>query len=452
MAELTKVTWNGEPIKVNIYFESDDVYTVSTVSNGLEADSFIKKISFAMSEGNNKVNPLGIATSNRISLQIYDKDDNLSPMNKSSIYYGKILNGIKIEVFISYDGEEYVPYGIYYATSWSGNFGEGWHGLVSISAEDKINTIGNLEINDIQDYSDLTALGAIKNVMKALDISEDDYYIDPAIDTNITYGIIQGGKARNFLNNVCQLLLARVIVDRNGIIKFVPALDVYNTFNEIELGSGDLGSLSNKNNTNINYNKVSIKYLDAGSVSDELLFNDGNHALTTGMNVINDIRLRFRALSIEQVWVVYSGDAVIEDIEYVGYQSGIQLRINVSGGNIDECVIKGRGIVVSTEDKSVTIPVFLENVLGGMTFEFDTKQMMDSARAYIIGAAIANYLNVVNKNVEVSGTAITPKLDLGDKVIIKDTDTMYDGTYKVTAMNIEFGENYSLSATLIRLA
>ena len=50
-----------------------------------------------------------------------------------------------------------------------------------------------------------------------------------------------------------------------------------------------------------------------------------------------------------------------------------------------------------------------------------------------------------------NGTALTPRLYVGDKVTIENTDTMYDGTYKIVALNIEFGEDYSLSSTFIRL-
>ena len=60
-------------------------------------------------------------------------------------------------------------------------------------------------------------------------------------------------------------------------------------------------------------------------------------------------------------------------------------------------------------------------------------------------------MSKISRNVIMNGTALTPKLYVGDKVIIENTDTMYDGTYKIVALNIEFGEDYSLSSTFIRL-
>ena len=49
------------------------------------------------------------------------------------------------------------------------------------------------------------------------------------------------------------------------------------------------------------------------------------------------------------------------------------------------------------------------------------------------------------------GTALTPKLYIGDKIVVSGTDTMYDGEYKVVALDMTVGENYNLDVTMIRL-
>lgn len=451
MAVLKKQLWNGEPLKAVIKFGGGQTYTVFTSLDAGNSDNFIKQVDLNLGEGNSKVNPLGIATSNSINLQIYDKDDNLSPLNKKSPYYEKLVNGVEIDLFISYDGANYVPYGVYFTTAWSGGFSEGWHGLVNISAEDKLNTLGNYQLPDIPAYSNVQAGDLIANVMHGLGLTDTEYTIDPSINQTLLYGVAQGGKVRDFFNNICQLLFARVIIDRSGIVRFVPALKIYNTANELDIGPEYTGSFSNKNNNNINFNKVSVKYLEPGEIYRDVLFEDNSHILNDGTNLITDISFKHKALSVEQVYVLHDhSDATITSFGYRAYQNGIQLNINVKDGPINECSIVGEGMVVSTTDRSVTVDVDNATVVGGSTFEFDTKQMMTRSTASSIANNLKKYLSVISKNVILNGTALTPRLYVGDKIVIDGTDTLYDGVYKVINLDISIGEDYNLNATLIR--
>ena len=200
-----------------------------------------------------------------------------------------------------------------------------------------------------------------------------------------------------------------------------------------------------------------MKYLEAGETSRETLFTDNSHVLNDGENVITDINFKFRALSVESVSVLFNGAStedgpVIDSLTYRGYQKGIQLNIDVSNGPINECRLTGTGIAVSTTDRKVTVDVDNATVIGGSTFEFDTKQMMSKSKAQEIANNLKNYLSIINRNVIMSGTAITPRLNIGDKLTLSNTGTMYDGQYKVTGMNISIGEDYTLDATLIRIA
>ena len=457
MAVIEDKIWHGEPIKAVIKFDDKTEYTVYTDFEHSTSENFIKEIKFSLSEGNSSVNPLGIAVSNSINMQIFDKDDNLSPVNKNSIYYGKVVNGVEIDLFISYDGSSFEPYGIYFATSWDGQFSEGYHGLVNVSADDRLNTLGNYDMPELPAYSNVEAGDLIANVMSGLGLGTDEYTIDPSINQSLMYGIAQGGKVREFLNNICQLLFARVVIDRAGVVRFVPALSIYNNANEMEIGSDYTGTFQNKNNSNINYNKISVKYLEAGETSRETLFTDNSHVLNDGENVITDINFKFRALSVESVSVLFNGAStedgpVIDSLTYRGYQNGIQLNIDVSNGPINECRLTGTGVAVSTTDRKVTVDVDNATVIGGSTFEFDTKQMMSKSKAQEIANNLKNYLSIINRNVIMSGTAITPRLNIGDKLTLSNTGTMYDGQYKVTGMNISIGEDYTLDATLIRIA
>lgn len=456
MAVIEKIQWNGEPIKAIIKFDSSNPYIVYNDSSYDNSGNFIREIEFNLNEGNSNVNPLGISTSNSISMQLYDTEDNLSPANTKGKYYGKVVNGVEIELFISYDGVSWEPYGVYYATYWGGGYSEGSHNLVNVTADDKLNTIGNYDLPELPAYSNVQAGDLIGNIMQAIGISSNDYTIDPAINKELPWGITPGNKVRDAFNNICQLLFARVIIDRAGIIRFVPALKVYTTGNEIIIDgdSGYTGTFSNKNNNNINYNKISLKYLEAGDISRKTLFNDNTHSLSEGDNVITDINFQHRALSIEQVNVLHDETekgAYISSLHYKGYQNGIQVDIRVANGPINECQITGEGLTVSTTDKYINIDIDNSTIIGGSTFEFDTKQMMNKAYAQSLAESLRDYISIISRNIIMENTPITPRLYIGDKMTIRNTGTMYDGVYKVIALNIIMGEDYNLDATLIRL-
>lgn len=450
----TDVLWHGEPIKVVIHFDSNTTYTVYSVTGYDSSGNYIKKIDFNLSEGNNRVNPLGIATSNSISMSIFDVEDRLSPDNIDSPYYGKTVNGVEVEVFISYDGVNWTPFGIFYTTSWSGSYSEGYHNFVNVSAEDKMNTIGNMDMPEIPAYSGVYSAQLIGSVMEGIGLSQAEYYVDERINEQMTYGITTGNKVRDFMNNICQLLFARVIIDRSGRVCFVPALDTYEDANTFELTSGETGALSNKNTNNINYNKLRVKYLVYQGAGDRDEIFNVNRPLSLGSNSISDIQFIRKALSIEQIKCYFKkgvSTADISNVSYSGFQNGIQLSINVTGEAIDSCNIIGIGIPISTSDAYYDLAIGNASIVGGMTFEFDTKQIMDETKAQGIATSLRQYLTAVSRNINMNGCVLSPRVYVGDKIVIDDTNTMYDGTYKVTNMSISIGEDYSMNMTLIRV-
>lgn len=455
MAVISTKTWQGEPLKAVIKFATGVEYTVYSDQKIASDGNWIYTADFSYKEGTSSVNPLGVSTSNTVNISIYDADDNLSPANTNSIYYGKIVNGVEIDLFISYDNINWSNYGVWYATSWGGSFNNGYHNMVSVSAEDKLNTIGNYDLPELPAYANVTAGDLINNVFVGLGMTSSDYYIDPSINKNLLYGVTAGIKVREFFNNICQLLFARVVMSRAGVVMFVPALSIYNNCNELSIDHSYVGSLQNKNTNAVNYNKIKVKYLEAGAISRANLFKDTTHSLVVGTNVISDITFKNKVLSIEQIDCLYESAASLAEVTslyYQAYQNGIIMTLVLAGENTSSCELRGEGVIVSTTDKNVSVNVDNASVIGGITFEFDTKQMMSVEDATTIANYLKTYISVVSKNITMSDVPLTPKLYIGDKLTITGTDTMYDGIYKITTLSITFGEDYSMSMALIRVS
>lgn len=451
---ITNKLWSGEPIKATIKFAAGDyvVYSgeINVEGEVIETNNFIKSINFNLSNGNDSVNPLGIAESSTMSMEVFDENDYLSPMNSASIYYGQMVNGVEIKMEISYDGQNWGPYGSFYVTSWSGSFSDGYHNLVQISAQDALNAIGNKEVPALPVYANITIRTLIAYVMLGLGYTEDQYYVDPSLDYSLPYGLIAGTKVREFFNNICQLTLSRVTISKTGIIMFVPAYGLSQNYNEIVLTPDELGSLSNKNTSNIDYNEVVVKYLEMLGSSEETLLEDNSHSIDVGVTTITDLKFSKKALAIKNVNVICGNRNRLSSVVYAAYQNGIQVSI-ASTVQIDECKIVVRGIAASTKDREVKVPITNASLVGGRPFEFDTQLMMEEKDANNLARDIVQYIENISKQISVSGTVITPRVDVGDRVVIGGTGTLYDGTYKITNVSITMGEDYNCDLTLVRL-
>lgn len=462
MAVLSTEKWQGEPLKININFNDSTTYTVySDKDYSPNSQNFIKSAKFHLSEGNNKVNPLGVATSNSLNLQIYDEDNYLNPSNTDSPYYGMMINGIEIKAYISYDGSTWDDYGTFYVTNWSGSFSEGWHGMVSISAEDRMNSIGNLDMPYIPAFNEITVSDLVTYVFDKIGIDSNEFQIDSLVNRTLGYAVIKGNKVRDFLNNICQLCLARVVIDRHNIIRFVLATNLYTGHNTLTIGSEYTGSFSNKISNTIDYTKVKVVYLSSNGLKYDHIADLGDVNLVVGENTLSGITFNKTAMAISQVDVMFDdteSNAVITSVSYEAYQNGITLTINVSGEAISGANIRIYGTILETIDRYIEMNVHPNTIggsvvgLGGRTFDFDTKQLMTSVRASAICLALKSYVNTIGNTFMISGSALTPQLYTGDELIIDNTDTMYDGNYKIIGLEIEFGENYQLDCTLLKLS
>lgn len=456
MAEVMNQLWKGETLKAEIKFAPDKIYTVYNRPDLSPEGAFIKEIKFRFSEGNNKVNPLGVATSNTAALQIYDPLDRLSPINDKSPYFGYIVNGIEIDLSIAYDGTNFEPYGTYYTTSWSGSFSEGWHGLVAINTEDILNTVGNSPLPAVEVFNNKKVEDIVAFVLSQLKIGGLQFSIDDSLNQVIPYFVVNGSKVRDFLNNLCQYLLARVVVDRSGVLNFLPALGFMPNYKTITF-DGELsatGTLSNKNTNNINYNNIRVKYLEAGDILREQLFSVQNQDLIVGENTLSDIALRYQAISYEVLYLSYDNtdkEPDIKELDFEGSQQGVIVKAEVTGGGITGANIKASGLIVSTTEKEVNQAIPNTSIVGGTTFEFNTRQMMIEAVAKLIAQALVTYIQTISRVVDMKNTPLTPELYTGDQLIIKNTGTIYDGVYKITDIDLTFSESYNMSLSLVRL-
>ena len=254
-----ELRWVGEPTKIVIKFS--DTLTYEVYSNPqVTCNKFIKRVEYRNTEGNTESNILGATRANTAEIYIYDPEDSLSPTNTKSPYYGLMYTGVEINIYKAFDGTTWENFGTYYATNWSGSFSDGGYNEIYIAGCMRVECLGTREIPKMKVYTGLKIIDLIDKVFTGLGLTKgtdwDVMDIDNIQNLDMLYGISTGDKVIDFLNNVCQLMLARVITDRNNKIWFVPALKTYGA--SWTIPGNVAGPISNKTTSSVNYYKLGV--------------------------------------------------------------------------------------------------------------------------------------------------------------------------------------------------
>lgn len=464
MAALNK-RWHGENIMMRLHI-GNDLYISYMINENIgqnpydptyivpdSREKFIQSINIDDTDGNNNVNPLGIISSDRVTITCYDKNYSLSPANRSG-YGSQLTNGQKLELFIQDNSRNWHPFGVYYTTSFHDVYNEGAHGLTTICAEDRINILGNMEIPVLPVYANITAQQLVVSLFTALGITQNEYYIDPELNMDYIWGVLPGTKIRDFLNSLCQRIFARIIIDDDGVIKFVPALTLGTNYNTVTLTADDIGDLKNLNSDNINYSKISVKYYVYGQDALKVLHNESGLTYDVGHVTVDSIVFSDVVVSINNVVITYkssSNAGRIRNVEYVAYQNGMILEFDVVGAQVNNVEIYVEGYVANNNTKKQTIDIDTGSREGLQEYTFEPRIQMEDSEALTLCTDIRNYMQLIDNRIELDGTLVTPFLSVGDRVILDVTNVVYAGTYMVKEVQLDISESYSCNLKLLRI-
>lgn len=445
--EIVNKYWNGEPLKAIFNFTSP--YEVSTEPN--DNGDFIRGLDFHFINNNISVSPIGIVQSSTANLEIFTSDDALNPTNLSSEYYEDLVNGVRVDLYIDRDkNDDWQPYGVWYVSSWNGGYSEGVNHINSISLEDRLNSEFSVDMPRLEARGNAKIGKLIKEVFEEIGLDESEYIIDDDLDLSLTYAIGSGGKVRDFLNNICTLLLAKIRVDLEGIIHIENALNFNDYHNYVELSTDDLVSLSSTNTDNINYNKLILSYLSSQDFSRAVIVDDIIDNLTVGENEFNFTSNNL-ILSIEQVRLdVLNSKCLISDLITSGYQKEINLKIIVEGESSTYARVYIEGILASSKISYIEKEINTGTQRGGISYTLDLSQILSEEEAEEILLKLVDYVKIMSKKITLSGTILTSEIQPGDKVIISGANS-YDGVYKVLNSDISYSSDYYHNLNLVRI-
>lgn len=436
--------------RVVITFDDNTSYEVDDYT--FNPNKTIISLNTSEAESVTSGNPIGIMTSNSIHISIIDTSGNLNISKKSGLYYNKIRNGVKIELYTKHDGVESL-YGTYYTTEWSTPFSGGSDEPTNITGKDKLNYIGNKEIPKLPIYSGIPIGTLIKQVFNGVDISDDEYFIDPSLNIDTIFGITVGSRLRDFLNQVAQALVARVVLGRDGVIKIVPALRTYG--DQYRISDKYTEQVKSSHNSSLIYNKIRVNYKKPGTSDFDIIASINGVKVTGGNNEIKNIVFDRKAVSIDQVEFVHSNSGndigdIIDNIYWVAYQNGIDLSFdNVLSSEVDNVNINIYGCILNEIDSSeeVDIPNSDTNLCN--VLEVQNSIIQDAQGAKDLANSLSDYIIKMNNIWELS-TQLNPFATTGDRVIIDSTYSDYTGNYKIISCRTNFSSvNYSKDIVVV---
>lgn len=441
-------------------------YTV-LYSPSANENKFITNIQVNKSDGNTHVNLLGVAIGDTACLEILDVNGALDPDNNNSEYVDCLVDGIPVDLFID-DGNGWEDFGKWYTTDFEAEFADGGYIPVRVSLQDKLNIYGNTEIdfksnnaNGLK-FAGVDAKTLITNVCIAIGMDRSELVVDDEFASISNYGIFgvtSGTLFRNFLNTMCQSLMARANVDKSGVLH-VNKWNSTNNGNDntwnIDGYTSPVSALSSKLNSSAIYESVIARYYNVFDC--DLVQLASKVVDVTGDSSKDIFCLEFsnNAMSIENVIITNNNETIddkITDVKWSGWNSGIIVYINATS-KIDNVSIKVYGLS-ATKEAEETEPATIEGSIStksSKVFYFDTNKIMDANKAAALASNIASYMKSMKYIKTLSDSVYNPKIDVGDKVIITNCTASYNGTYKVTAVNISIEEQYNCNLRLLKVA
>ena len=445
--------WGVEEVRLKMIFDNGEEYECSTKNTN---DHVLLNCKIQENESNTHGNPLGIMSSNSAYFTIGDYSGLLVKSNTQSPFFGYMRNGVKcILEWVDGDNVSH-PFGTYYTNGWDNTKREGAFQSANISAQDRLNYIGNLNVPELPAFSSIEISDLLINIFTAIGLESSEYDIDPSLDLTLTFSIVKGAKLRDTLNSIAQRLLAVITIDRAGIIKIRPAFpEVPQSINSIDCDVVSIGSATLKQNQYTDYATVQLSFYELGINNSVTLATVPNNNINQGENVFDNIQLSNKTQGIDLVTFEYDVDDEnyvdsIDDIEYTGYQGGISVNIDSNNEETLNGIITVEGretgdaeVVISADiisaDHKVSNTLFLQN---------DYVQNRQQANQYL--ALVVDYIEKIRNSVHFENAIISYLLESGQYIRIENADDWLNGLHYVTGVSFNIGESYSVNFDTIK--
>ena len=209
-----------------IYFDGDSENAYGFDETSISGMTLLEE---TFAEG---TTPLGSVSSNELTISFNNQDNDFSPRNTSSPYYGKLVPNVKVVPYIGIkvadDTYEYVNLGTFYTTNWSAITSSI---IADVICHDYMYNVANKPMPQIPIQEDKN-IGNMFNVLfNAMGISSDNYEIDDIAQSMLIAAFESGEdvKVRHSMQSLAERGLVNVFCDRTNKIKVMRNNNVEST-------------------------------------------------------------------------------------------------------------------------------------------------------------------------------------------------------------------------------
>jgi hypothetical protein len=371
----------------------------------------------------------GLLSSNECSIRLWNKERIFSVTNAASPLYGKLLPGVKVEVFavVHTPSPVDVPIGTFYTSEWPIN-AKGT--FVDVVCRDRLNTASKISLEPTELHRNISVKDAITYLFDSAGVT--NYTVDNSLTYVIPYwtytATTLGAELQKFITGYG----CRIYVNKSNIITVIRAREatVVDTFT----GANQIIDLTSGSDPRYIYSSLNIKYrayrpsedlllsvsVEAGT--NEFVFNQPNVAIVTNIK----------------------SDTIITSITYDSNKITI---IADSNGTV-ECY----GVyLISSIEQQIVNDAALQLAVGSISRDVNTEVVQSASEAVSLASLMFSYVTSMENLITVDARG-NVALELGDRILVNNDSSKTNALFYVTKIHYEFDGSLKARYTLLKAA
>jgi len=418
--------------KVEVYFDGDSAAPVTFDGDDIISISLLEE---AKADGDN---PLGLVSSNELTVVFDNSTRQFTPTNTASSYYGKLKPNLLVKAWLGLTlpsaAIEYIPLGIFRCGDWSSPSSS----LESTTTcYDALYALGNKNVPMMSVVADTTVANMFNYLLDALDLTAvTDYEIDGAIGQNLSVGFIPKGKVLPALQALALAGNCFVYADRYGVIQ-VKSNVITDDYVVAWTENDQIINVENPQKYLEAYSSVRVNYKRPTTSLLTTVLSIDNLVVPQGGLVLSDLDFSASPVSyVEQVRLLGAVNSAVSTVKFGAYT----IDITITNASVEETVnlevigqsIEFAGSDYTLEDSSA-VASFGEREL---PIESELIQELESAQSY--ADQLLQYVSdpLVNFELDARGD---PAIEIGDVVQVTSTvDKIGATSIAITRTELQF--------------
>ena len=412
--------------------------SLATVGVSSNIKNYLTGINIKESTNTSNSNPVGVVSSNTLSLSLNSRDRSLLPDNEKSPYYGKMDNTACIDIVLTDDDGD-ITFNRFFVSNWESNVTSSNPYKVKIDATDLFSIINKNSVPDTELIKNANTKNVLINILNKLNqrlsdlykINWDESEINFSQFPTLEFNNIEADNIGNYFNILSQSTLTNLYYGRDNKFKTDYLLDdkkgdsVCNLSDKVNILSASV----NRGNL-VNYSGVVVYYIINNINSYGELMTIENQVLAPGENIFDNIELGNKVFKIDAIKVKTDQLSPVQLVKLEYNKRTASLVLNNKSSKDATCKIIIYGQTLNETKLSV------RKTLN------DSNQMLEVTNSLLPKSSIDKFATQLLRMISIKGSTLTltgffnPRIKLGDIVYV-DTESSLNtkGYYKVVELN-----------------